>query len=315
MISDFVKIGDEVGDVRVDNINFARAAVTMLDDRFRSSRIKARIHVTMADPISDYLDSMPLINKTKESSVSSEKDKITKHHPFHSWKLGAIIKKAICVSIDVKDGISYLELSNRIGDQDEMKTKKCLSPLLVQDPSHFKEGDIVSGVITSIAKQNKGIWVQICPGVTGFIPGLDLIDDPVILNDMARHYKIGGRIKCCVVVDKSDKGQFKQVVRLSALNLTKMKKEKVVRNDVIIGRINGAVKQQRAPALMLELCGGMLARCDITELDEVGDWSNLPLGRGNLNLKKSEEKEEKKLDVGNGTDDAEDADDALSNDR
>ena len=39
------------------------------------------------------------------------------------------------------------------------------------------------------------------------------------------------------------------------------------------------MKPQHAPALMLELRGGYEARCDITELDEMDEWENMPLGR------------------------------------
>jgi len=183
-------------------------------------------------------------------------------------------------------------LSNRTCDKDESKSLSNPPPLFVENASRLQLGDIVSGVITSISKENKGLWVQICPGVAGFITGLELSDNAEILNNMGRHYKIGGRIRCSVIDNKCEKGQFQQVVRLSVLSSTLAKNKKIVRGDILIGRVNYTVEQQRAPALMLGLYGGFLARCDITELDEGDDWSNMPLGRNNHDLKILESKTE-----------------------
>ena len=94
---------------------------------------------------------------------------------------------------------------------------------------------------------------------------------------MNKHFKIGGRIKCSVLPNKAKEGPFKQVVRLSALG--EVKKSKPVRGDIIVARINRNIKQTRAPALMLEFPGGHIGRCDITELQEVDEWENMPLGR------------------------------------
>ena len=181
-----------------------------------------------------------------------------------------IVKNIKCVAIDVKDGVTRVELTNRE------------DPLFESDPSHVKNESIVSGIITSVAKQNKGLWVQICPGVNGFIPGLELSSDIKVLNNLRNFFKVGGQVTCRVIEDKNDKGQFKQGVRLSLLGVDKENTsgfKKPVRGDIVVGRVNRFMKQHRAPALMVELPGGFLGRCDITELEEVDDWANMPLGQ------------------------------------
>ncbi len=279
-IADIVKPGDVVGDVKIDNINFARAAVTLLDQKFSGSKVKPRIHVTLAKPAKGGFFEMPLKKVNSMSSIEKdENEKVTMYHPFATWKVGDVVHATKCVAIDVRDGVTYLELTNR-DDNGE-------TPLFVDEPTRLSVGTPLTGVITAVAKQNKGLWVQICPGIHGFIPGLEVSDDLEVLNNMRKYFKVGGRVNCCVVKDKSDRSQFKHGVRLSITELAqsgakKDKSRKPIRGDTIIGRINNSIKQQRAPALMVELHGGFLGRCDITELEEIDDWENMPLGRSNI---------------------------------
>jgi hypothetical protein len=84
---------------------------------------------------------------------------------------------------------------------------------------------------------------------------------------------------------KKDKKHDGDLVFLSVL-LAGDKKEaesskvpKPLCGDLIVGRINRHMPLQRAPALMFDLRGGFAGRCCITELDEVDDWVNMPLGK------------------------------------
>jgi ribosomal protein S1 len=281
-IVDFVKPGDIVGDVKIDDINFARATVTILDEKFADSNVKARIHMTMANSLAEDDLKMPLTRMVKDDLEDSGKsEKITKFHPFCSWEVGKVKTGVICVAIDVRDGITYLELANR-----NVESKR----LFFEEPRQLSVGTKVSGVITAIAKQNKGLWTQICPGITGFVPGLELSDNVEILNNLSGYFKVGGRVDCCVVRDTKQKGQFKEGVRLSILAMARSneKTRKPLRGDSMVGRVNRFITQQRAPSLMIELSGGYLGRCDITELEENDDWENMPLGR--LNTKESGDK-------------------------
>lgn len=284
---DTIKPGDLLGDIRIDSVNFARAAVTLLDKKFEGFRVKARVHVTMADPAKGSHEYMPiqLDSGGEPRSHSQQVDKLTEHHVFHSWKIGGIIKNTRCIAIDVRNGVSYIELTNRAKDNEEAAEM----PTLVEDPSQLESGSTVSAVITAVSKQNSGIWVQVSPGCTGFIPGLEVSEDVNVLNNMKKHFKIGGRIKCTVLPPQS--GQFKQVVRLSALSGKVLPKP--VRGDIRIGRVNRRIHQVRAPSLMIELPGSYVGRCDITELEEPDDWGNMPLGRVVSNQEKTEDEEKR----------------------
>ena len=289
---DQVRPGDALGDVKVDSVNFARAAVTLLDKKYEGCRVKARVHVTMADPVDGSQQRMPIVSDDDMNDHPQDKDKITDYHAFHSWKVGGIIKDTKCVAIDVRDGVTYIELTNR--STPSSNEKEGGLPIFVENPSSLKVGDVVSTVITAVSKQNKGIWVQICPGCTGFIPGLELSRDEDVLNNMNKHYKIGGRIKCSVLLGMAEKGHFKQVVRLSSLACEESSSPnaKPARSDTVVGRVNRNIKQMRAPALMIEFPGGHTGRCDITELEETDGWENMPLGRAKSESEKGEEDDE-----------------------
>jgi hypothetical protein len=297
-IIDTIKPGDRIGDIKIDDINFARAAVSLLDTKFLNARVKARVHMTMAKPIKGGCLKMPIaVEEEADSATENEiKEKITKYHPFSTWKIGEVIKDVKCAAVDVRDGVTYVEVTNR--DDDERQDPGDSPPLFVEDPSRLTAGSTVLAVITSVAKQNKGLWVQICPGISGFIPGLELSNDIQVLNNLSSYFKIGGRVTCCVVDDNSDKGLFKKGVRLSVLGMGKKSDKKnnsrkPICGDLLIGRVNRFIKQQRAPALMIQLPGGYLGRCDITELEEVDDWENMPLGRLSIEGSSKKEKEEK----------------------
>ena len=289
-----VNPGDFVGDVRVENLNFARATVTLTDPNFSHSRIKARIHVTMADPLRAVKDIFMPLKRARNDDVNgedvSESQKITKHHPFYTWKVGSVIRNVKCVFVDVRVDVTYLELTNRseseIRDLSKNPTLLHPSPLFVENPTDLKPGLKVSCVITNVSKLNRGLWVQICPGVIGFISGLDISDDVKVLNGLSSYFKIGGRINCWVVSHKfegPDKG--KDVVRLSIRECiinpdgSIGKQHKPTHGDLVVGRINRSAYIQRPPAIMLELQGGFFGRCDITELEDMDDWVNMPLGR------------------------------------
>lgn len=278
-LSDEINPGDVMGDVRVDSLNFARANVVFLDKKFQHTRLRARVHVTMANPISGTVYKMPLNrDQIKESShENDEHDKITRYHPFHSWRIGSIIKSTKCVAVHVREGITYVELTNREDDKSSSGI-----PFFVEDPNYIKEGDLVSGIITAISKRNQGVWVQICAGCTGFIPGLELSSDIHVLNNLRKYFKLGGRVDCRVLRHNIEKGQFKQIVRLSVLSKdVKSKVKKPSRGDIVIGRVNRNMRPTHPPALMIEFLGGFIGRCDITELEENDDWENMPLGRYN----------------------------------
>jgi hypothetical protein len=80
--------------------------------------------------------------------------------------------------------------------------------------------------------------------------------------------------------DRKSTPEEKRDLYLSVLAVSEptLGMEKPTRNDLIIGRINKNLPQYQAPSLMLSLRGGFVARCCVTELAEVDEWENMPLG-------------------------------------
>ena len=298
-----IKIGEIVGDVRVENVNFARATVTLTGDKYRGSKVRARIHFTMA--VQPSTPRMPLQepvtddNDDTDSHNDASKAMITSHHPFYKWSPGHVLHHVNCVAAENRNGTLHIELAVT-EDSSKAKTSKKSKkssasgesnpgPTFVSEASHLAAGTAISGVITRVCSQNRGVWIHVCPGTTGFVSGMELSDDIDILNNLKQYYKVGGVLSCSVT---EKRGRFNkknhqedkkagQIIYASALHFHGNKKQsgKPAAGDLVIGRINRNMKPQHAPALMLELRGGYEARCDITELDEMDEWENMPLGR------------------------------------
>jgi len=282
MISASIKVGDQLGKVIVDDICFNRACVSIFHENLKEIAVKASIHMTMADPINGILKFMPLTEQTDDTNNSDDKQNINEHHPFFTWKVGDIIKETTCVANFIKDGVFYLELSNRTFNEDQLNGSQNTPPVFVKKASNLKVGDTVSGIITHFSKENNGFSVQISPGVSGHVPGVELNSNPDVLNELKRYYKIGGRIKCIIIKNQHCNSNVERgVLQLSALPCNKGNRDKPLKGSIVIGRVNRVVMQRNLPALMLNLPGGYLGRCDITELDDVENWSNFPLGRDN----------------------------------
>lgn len=285
-----LKVGDVVGDVKVVDINFARAKVSLLDKH----SVRARIHVTMASALS---------NRTKLSKKEKQLKevlKIGKSHPFYSWKVGDVISGVRCVALDNREGTTYLELSN------VTETLPCV----VTDPTHLPPGSILSTIVTSVStnpSSHHGLWVQVCPGISGFISSLELSTNAKVLNDLESNYAVGSRVTCCVMegtnnnrqpppqhrrhqtqADDHDDATKEEhnAVELSVLlvpgNNNKQsvfKPTKPQLGDLVVGRINTKARMIAPPSLMLNLRGNFVGRCCVTELADVGDWENMPLGK------------------------------------
>ena len=308
-VSGLFQVGNFVGNVKVVDINFARVKVYLLDNNANIdlSKVRTRIHVTMAS-------APPSKTKlSKKEKQFKDEHKIGKSHPFYSWKLGDVISDVRCVAVDNRDGVLYVELANLAGPL----------PHVVTDPAHLPPGSVMSAIVTSISttpSSHHGLWVQVCPGISGFVPALELSADAGVLNDLQSSYKVGSRIRCCVMeganhgkkspllghrchhlqTDDHDDvvKEDHQVLDLSALlvpddaNDTKNSKDrkqspfkpaKPQRGDAVVGRINTKARMIGPPSLMLNLRGNFTGRCCITELADVDSWDNMPLGNASAN--------------------------------
>jgi hypothetical protein len=278
-----LKPGDEVGDVQVISRNATRVRVKLLDRKFANAgKIRARVHVTMSDT--------PSFSVPTERTKKQKGRGISPSHPFYKWPKGEKISGLVCAAVDTRKDVAFVELTNR--DQ----------PLFVETASELKPGTRVSAFVTSVPRNNAGLCVEISPGISGFIPGLEICNDARVLNDIKSYFPLGVKVDCRVIEEESwrkrhgssvedktnDHSDGRDVVYLSAIlaaetesseEVSVLKTKKPVRGDLIVGRINRKSHEHRAPALMLELRGGYKGRCCITELQEMDDWTNMPLGR------------------------------------
>ncbi len=262
---------------QVENINFLRAKVRLLDQKYAAGKVRARIHVTMALECS-------LQNERRNAPISDSK--IKKHHPFYKWKIGTIVQNIYCVAIEARGNVLYLEVSNI--NQKSRSGDALPVPRFFDSEKALTIGEHVSGIITAILPRNSGLKVHISPGIMCIVSGFELDTNVDKLNDLARNFHIGSRIYCSVIsvpnveaaVDEKSNSKHHDFVHLSAIAYKdKAERSKPVRGDLIVGRINTSISPRLPPALMLDLRGGFIGRCCITELYEVDEWENMPLGK------------------------------------
>ena len=282
--------GDIVGDVKIDDINFARATVTLLQQKYEGVRVRARIHFTMAERKRKDIP-MPLNEPTDDDD--NGKDKISKYHPFYKLAVGDVLSHVTCVGVEKRDGTQFVELTNIAKKKSKDDKDDSPKPRFVDDLSFFQIGSAVSAIITRVCSQNRGVWIHICPGISGFIPGIELSTDVNVLNDLRKFFKVGGTVKCCILKktetnlrkdgNHSEREHLVYASILLGQDKVKVMTNKPTRGDLVVGRINRNLKEENAPALMIELRGGHEGRCDICELDEMDEWVNMPLGRNASN--------------------------------
>jgi ribosomal protein S1 len=289
-----IKPGDDVGTAEIVDVNFMRASVNLLGKMYSHGKIRARLHVTMTN-------SESLVPPTANKKLKSNgENKITKNHPFYKWKKGQKLSNLTCVAVDVRKGVTYVELMNKAKESGAESD----TAIFVDSVSELNPGIKISAIVTAVPKSLRGLWVQVSPGVTAFIPSLELSNDVDILNDLPSYFPVGSKLRCQVMNKQvwqkkkhwgekmrqlADDGEetkkstleSNEVPFLSLLlvGLDEDFNSKPLRGDLVVGRVNHSLRQQRAPALMLELRGGFTGRCCITELDEPDDWINMPLGR------------------------------------
>jgi ribosomal protein S1 len=276
-----LKIGDQIQEAEIEHLDFYRARVKLLDnDLSENKRIDARIHCTM-------MERQELGLLLKKPLTSSPKQEITEVHPFHKLKVGTKLEQLRVVSVEARGKSWCVELTNKKKDQNEDE-----SPILTS-ASQLTPGTTVSGIVTSMAKHG-GLWIQLSPRVSAHVPALELSEELDIVRHPEKHFPIGSRLGG-VVMDKSVREKHRSKYQSSRSGsdkpethtmfvsplLSKQEKKNVLkplRGDLIIGRIDRRLTVSSPPALMLELRGGFVGRCCVTELEEVDDWTNMPLG-------------------------------------
>ena len=286
--------GDVIKEVEVESLDFYNATLKVLDKKWADYEIIARVHCAMAD--SAVYGGEDSVTKNKYSKPVS----INKYHPFYGWSIGQKLKNLTVASAGMSRGTCYVELTNRNDNAAGIFFRKEQVPA----------GTRVAGVVKQIDQMNRGVHVVLGPKLSGFIPGVECSNDVDVLNNLSKHFPVGARLNC-TVLDKlrwrklmaqgsnsfsskeADLDYDPQTVFLSILcdesDSSSFSKTKPIRNDLVIGRIQRSMKPVNGPALMLELRGGFVGRCCITELEEPDEWFNMPLGHDTHGEKPSKE--------------------------
>lgn len=290
--------GDSILEAEIEHLDFFNAHLKILDPNGHD--IKARIHCTMAQ-CDTYNFKKDRKSVKAKAATTGQHHHITTVHPFHPWSVGMKLKHLTVIKSATKDGVSYLELSN-CSPADKKKGSDKL-PLQIESNAQIPPGSKVSGIIKQIAPFNGGLWLQLSPDVAGFIPGLELSEDLAVLNNLAKYFPLGARLKDCLVInklqwlntkskarhsshilehDKDTKVAFLSLLRCNSGDAAGNKNHKLakpLRGDLVVGRIQRSIQPIHPPALMMELRGGFLGQCCITELEEVDEWVNMPIGK------------------------------------
>ena len=281
-----LQAGDVIEEAEIGKLDFHRANLKILDEAWSENRtIRARLHCSMADS--------KALTSTGMLSSGSTEQVISSCHPFYKWSTGDKLTDLHVVSVTRRGRSWIVEVTNRKEEKDSGTTGR----MFVEKANELSPGDRVSGIVTAVAK-NQGLWLQLSPSVSAQIPGLELSEDVNVLNNLARHFPLGSRLDC-VVVDRSvwektrskyhghhpnKKDADQKAAGVPLLSLLGCSTEtanptKPRRGDLVVGRIDRSLPSAAAPALMLDLRGGYVGRCCITELEEVDEWTNFPLGR------------------------------------
>jgi hypothetical protein len=275
-----INVGDTIEEAIIETLSFHRANLKVLDKKLvHVKNVRTRLHCSMTE-------TNPFPKEGKISTISTEQ-KITPCHPFFGWTIGDALKNLQVASVSRRDNLWIVEVTNRKIGQGSAKN--------VQSAEELSTGDSVSGIVNGYSK-SQGLFIQIAPEVSCFLPGLEISEDINVLNNLQRYFPLGSCLEC-TVVDKAtwkkirskfhpDRQHAKDETQwgIPFLSLLIQKNGKGIikprRGDLIVARVNRTFPSAYPPDLMLDLRGGFVGRCCITELEEMDEWNNFPLGRG-----------------------------------
>jgi ribosomal protein S1 len=271
-----LQVGDVIDTATVTYLAFHQVSVELNAEEFGpKEKISARIHCTMAR-------SKPLDSSSKRFSIVNTKQEISAWHPFHGWAVGQKISNLKVVKVESKGGKTLVELTN----DDELT--------LIRNEDELSEGKKVSGIIYSV-KPGSGLWISVSPGILCHIPALEASLNVKILNALEKSFPVGGRLHGTILNSKvwserrsknthhrrnNDESKERDPPIVSLLDPIQSPCDKTPeKGGILIARVNRFLSPVGHPSLMLDLRGGFVGRCCITELDEPDDWENMPLGQ------------------------------------
>jgi hypothetical protein len=255
-MADPITVGETIPLAKVLDVDFNWLLVGWTHD---TQEVEGRVHCSMFKPL------------TEPTTPPGGCDNriISSCHPFWGLSKG--------------DEIQNLKVA-------QSRRKKSVPSELVSDSfepfpteNSMAVGDKVSGIIVDM--KDNGLVVRVTSSCVGVVPLLELSDKPNVLAVPTEYFPIGSRLHC--VVSKVHKGE-KQSSNLSEMfqfSVLRLHEESIGNDfpspgDLIVGVVDRSTSQLiHPPELLLRLRKGRIGRCCITELEEMDEWKNFPLGR------------------------------------
>jgi ribosomal protein S1 len=276
------QVGDVIEEATITNLGFHRAILHV-----PSKDANVTLHCSMKQcPVKSQA-----VSSKKNRSSAADGPMITSDHPFYKLKKGKTLKGLTVFSVGTGKDSNIVQVTDFTSDSEEYKAASQF-----ESKHKVQPGTILSGVVTGVAKNAKGVYVALSPSISGFIPALELSEDVKLLNNMEETLVLGQRLKSCVIdqakfyearskapnqkhAKSSDDSESYMLSTVLAQRALDHAFSKPVTGDIVIGRLNSKVRQLLPPSMMVDLRGGYIGRCCITELEEPDEWENMPLGR------------------------------------
>ena len=291
------KVGDKLAKAVVSKINFHRASLKIAGPDTDPQKERVFIHCTNKE-------SSPSVIRHRKKPLTKQENKnvISKNHPFYGMKIGQEVDDLTVIFIRTKKDHVEIFVTDKEVDSDENMSPENEAPLCVEKASDLKPGMKVTAVVVGHGQGNKGVYVQVGPYVKGFVSGLELSRDLDVLNNLEANIPTGAVLECVVLntngwydnrlkcpfpsfyqknmLEAKEKHSKDASLNLSVLanNSGSLQFSTPSKGELIIGRANKGLPSIHSPSLMLDLRGGFVARCCITEVEEQDEWENMPLG-------------------------------------
>ena len=294
-----LSVGDTVETVIVEKVSFFFASVKILDTRVTKGKAKslhAFIHCTSV------LENPPATTENATSDCmetqEEEEDRRTWHsdHPFYKWHHGLKVHNLSVASIENANDEKHHWPSDKLSRI--VLVPKPNSKQTNSDTSSHEKGDKVGGIVSAVLPNGRGMRVALSPSLSTFVPAVEASDKFDVVQDLASSFTRGQLVSAHVVGQKKRKVKTGEeetlILTLLGGKANKLKRPSIIKKgNVVVGRVNRRKRLygETAPTLVLDLPGGTIGRCCITELADPNEWVNFPLGNP---LKQSPSKQPRK---------------------
>lgn len=297
-ISTSVKVGQKVASATVSKIGFYEISLKVQSEDSGGRHERFKLFCTSKD-------ANLLRIKHRQNPLSKQNDAskpaITKNHPFFRMKVGQELVNLTVLSVIRQSDHFEIFVTDKETTEKSIPSSNLL-PFLTES-SYLQPGTETTAIVSGYGSHNKGLFVIIGRSVKGFVPALELSTDLEVLKNLESDIPLGALIECRVLDNKlwyanrqrcalgfsyehRLKKRMSEISKDSVLLLSVLACQSETPNapkpadgSLVIGRVNKSLPSIRAPSLMLDLRGGYVGRCCITEVDEPDEWVNMPFGR------------------------------------